>query len=139
MPRPYIAALLTAVSLAGAAHAQDQTFGDMTPPGTHWVTPKPYARRDQVDQGNPNDDAHRADRAYTADLNRYANARTRSHVANRTAYARGDAEYQAELREHDRAVQQYQAERAQYAEQLARWRARTNACESGYYGACGGQ
>lgn len=104
---------------------------------THWVQPRPYARGDQVDEGTPNDAAHRADRAYTAELNRNANARSRqSSVAGSGDYARNQAHYRADLSEHARDMQAYSAAQARYADHLDDWHRRVAACEAGYYDAC---
>ena len=101
---------------------------------THWVQPKPYARADQVDEGTPNDAAHRADRAYTAELNRNANARSRQTSVGGSG--RGQAQYHAELSEHARDMQAYRAAQARYANHLDDWHRRVAACEAGYYDAC---
>ncbi len=106
---------------------------------THWVRPKPYAREAQVDEGTPNDAAHRADRAYTAELNRNAynrSVRSSSAGAGSGNYARNSAQYRADLNQHAREMQEYRAARARYAERVSDWRARTNACEAGNYDAC---
>lgn len=104
---------------------------------SHWVTPKPYARADQVDEGTPNDAAHRADRAYTAELNRRANARSSHTTSTRSgSYARERAEYRADLARHDQAVQDYRYARERYARRVADWRARADACEAGDTYAC---
>lgn len=107
-----------------------------------WVQPPPYGRRGQVDEGTPDDAAHRADRAYTASLNRRTwpgrNAAARSASGATNGYAAEHARYQDELADHARAVQDYQAEQARYADRIARWRARANACEAGNPDACDG-
>jgi hypothetical protein len=90
----------------------------------HWSEPRPYARADQVDEGTPNDAAHRADRAYTAELNRSANARSRP-----TSMGGSNAQYRADM-------QAYRAARARYADHLDDWHRRVAACEAGYYDAC---
>ena len=88
------------------------------------------------------DAAHRADRAYTASLNqrswpgRNANPHGTSDAAN--AYSAEHARYQAELADHARAMRNYQAEQARYADRIARWRARADACEHGDPDACEG-
>ncbi len=103
----------------------------------HWVQPKPYARADQVDEGTPNDAAHRADRAYTAELNRNANARSRQTSAGGSGnYTRNQAQYRANLSEHARDMQAYRAAQARYADHLDDWHRRVAACEAGNYDAC---
>ncbi len=82
---------------------------------THWVRPKPYARADQVDEGTPNDAAHRADRAYTAELNRNAynrSLRSGGSGGGSGNYARAQAQYRADQNQHAREMQQYRAARA---------------------------
>jgi hypothetical protein len=104
---------------------------------SQWQTPRPYARADQVDEGTPNDAAHRADRAYTAQLNRNANTRSaRSSGTRSNAYGREQAQYQAELADHDRAMADYRYARQRYAQRIANWRARADACEAGNIDAC---
>ncbi len=104
---------------------------------THWVEPRPYARADQVDEGTPNDAAHRADRAYTAELNRNANARSRqTSVGGSGTSARNQAQYHADLNEHARDMQAYRTAQARYANHLDDWHRRVAACEAGYYDAC---
>lgn len=102
----------------------------------HWVQPRPYARADQVDEGTPNDAAHRADRAYTAELNRNANARSRPSSGGSGTSTRDQAQYRAELSEHARYMQAYRAAQARYADHLDDWHRRVAACEAGYYNAC---
>jgi hypothetical protein len=102
---------------------------------SQWQTPRPYARADQVDEGTPNDAAHRADRAYTAQLNRNANTRSARNSGS-SAYGREQAQYQAELADHDRALADYRYARQRYAQRIANWRARADACEAGNIDAC---
>ncbi|WP_019832276.1 hypothetical protein [Sphingomonas sp. PR090111-T3T-6A] len=165
MTRTLFVALIATAALSGAAHAQSgrpmPSYDDGEPPqaggyydsygtadaredadrgaSSHWVTPKPYARADQVDEGTPNDAAHRADRAYTAQLNRNANTRpARSPGTRSSAYSREQAQYQAELAAHDRAMDDYRYARQRYAQRIANWRARADACEAGNIDACDG-
>lgn len=114
---------------------------DAPPVGTGqggWQTPQPYAREDQVDQGSPNDAAHRADRARTADLNRRPHSGYNAGPATggNGSYAASHAEYQAELARHARDMQAYRDQQSQYSERVARWRARADACEHGDPYAC---
>ncbi len=110
---------------------QDRDQRDTPPPSSRWATPAPYARADQVDQGRPDDSAHRADRAYTADLNRRRWAGRNAPPPPAGSYSQSSAAYRAELAEHDRAMQQYRAAQDRYAERITRWRARADACEAG--------
>jgi hypothetical protein len=104
-----------------------------------WKTPAPYARADQVDQGSPDDAAHRADRARTAALNRRNwPGRNAAPTPTPQSYSGAHAEYREELDQHARDMQDYRAEQARYAERIARWRARANACEAGNTDACEG-
>lgn len=159
MNRSFYVALIATATLSGAAHAQSgrpmPAYDDGEPPqaggyydsygtadaredadrsaSSHWVTPRPYARADQVDEGTPNDAAHRADRAYTAELNRNANSRS----GRRSGASSGEqARYQADLAAHDRAMDDYRAARQRYARRMADWRARADACEAGNIDAC---
>lgn len=117
------------------ADYEDEGRSQFTPVrSSRWVTPKAYSRADQVDEGTPNDAAHRADRAYTAELNRRANTRSGSSRPSVSSYDR--AQYQAELADHDRAMQDYRYARQRYAQRVSDWRARTDACQSGYAEAC---
>jgi hypothetical protein len=100
----------------------------------HWVQPRPYSRADQVEQGTSNDAAHRADRAYTAELNRNAKARSRSSMPR--VSGRDQTQYRADLDAHSRDMAQYRADRARYDQRIANWHSRANACEAGYYDAC---
>ncbi len=117
---------------------EDEGASQFTPVrSSHWVTPRPYARASQVDEGTPNDAAHRADRAYTAELNRRANARSARTSGTRSGASSYDrAQYQAELAEHDRAMDDYRTARQRYSQRIADWRSRTDACQSGYVDAC---
>jgi hypothetical protein len=162
--RTLFVALIATAALSGAAHAQSgrpmPSYDDGQPPQAggyydsygsadareeaednadqgRWVTPRPYARADQVDEGTPNDAAHRADRAYTAQLNRNANARSGRTGAPRSgAYSGEQAQYQAKLAAHDRAMDDYRYARQRYAQRIANWRARADACEAGNIDAC---
>jgi hypothetical protein len=109
-------------------------------PADGWRTPAPYARPDQVDQGRPNDAAHRADRARTADLNRrpWRGYNAAPGHATNGSYAGEHADYQAELARHAQDMQRYQADQAQYERRMANWRARSDACAHGDDYACGG-
>jgi hypothetical protein len=86
------------------------------------------------------DEAHRADRRRTAELNQRAAARPRPAVSaqTRSDYSEQSAQYRAELADHARAMQDYNDERARYAERIAHWRARADACEAGDPAACNG-
>lgn len=115
-------------------------------------TPRRRAHSNEDDDGYAGeppageDAAHRADRLRTADLNHRAYARPQSADgrprsradAGQADYAQQSAQYRAELDDHAHAVQDYRAEQARYAERIARWRARANACEAGDLDACDG-
>lgn len=116
-----------------------------------WQAPKPYARADQVDQGRADDAAHRADRAYTAKLNQRrwpgynatpvappSSRQSGRPTARDQAYAQDSQAYRAELAAHQRAMQSYRQDQAGYADRVARWRARADACEGGNLDACNG-
>jgi hypothetical protein len=112
-----------------------------------WRAPSPYARADQVDQGRADDAAHRADRAYTARLNQRrwpgynaapSAAAPRTGGAAASRYAQDSQAYRAELADHQRAMQAYQSDQARYADRVAAWRARADACERGNLDACNG-
>jgi uncharacterized protein involved in copper resistance len=158
--RTLLAAFFATTALAGAAHAQssrESTYDDgQAPdprgyyenysstdartgdaPSQHWEAPKPYARANQVDQGRPDDEAHRADRAYTADLNRRAYAPP-STPYNTGGYPQAQNRYRAQLAAHDQAMADYREAQRRYAERIAHWRARANACEAGDIYACQG-
>lgn len=108
-------------------------------PADGWKTPKPYARPDQVDQGSPDDAAHRADRARTASLNRRQwRGYNAAPAANSSeGYAAEHARYQAELAAHARDMQRYQADQADYQQRMADWRQQSGECARNAY-ACGG-
>jgi hypothetical protein len=110
-------------------------------PADGWRAPRPYARPDQVDQGNPNDAAHRADRARTATLNRRPwrgyNAAPSTGPGS-GSYADAHAQYQAELAAHAQDMQRYRAEQAQYQQRMGNWRAQSDACQQGDDDACEG-
>ena len=77
----------------------------------------------------------------TADLNRRAGTARPKPIGDsqgRNAYDRQSAQYRAELADHARAMQDYSQERARYADRIASWRARANACEAGNVEACQG-
>ena len=101
-----------------------------------------YAGYNDVPPGYGGEDAaHRADRLRTADLNRRAGTARPKPVGDsqgRNAYDRQSAQYRAELADHARAMQDYSQERARYADRIASWRARANACEAGNVEACQG-
>lgn len=127
---------------------QDQRYGaqgDDPARENGWQTPRPYARADQVDQGRADDAAHRADRAYTANLNQRRwpgyNAPPsppRSGSAAAAGYTQESQAYRAQLADHQRAMQDYRDDQARYADRIARWRARADACERGNPDACNG-
>jgi hypothetical protein len=127
--------LIFACAIAVPAVAQAQ-YAPRAADADSWQPVAPYAREDQVDEGTPDDEAHRADRAYTASLNRRTwpgwNAKTPTRArATTPAYA-------ADLAEHDRAMQAYRQAQARYAAEMEDWQARSDACEQGYVEACGG-
>jgi hypothetical protein len=68
---------------------------------------------------DPNDAAHRADRARTRQLNNGA----ASVVARRFA-------------SNDRSIADYRRARARYERQMDDWRRQVSACRAGYYRAC---
>lgn len=109
-------------------------------PANGWKTPKPYARPDQVDQGKPDDDAHRADRARTATLNRrtWRGYNGAPSTVPSGGYAAQHAQYQAEIAAHAQDMRRYQADQAQYQQRMADWRQQTDACARGDAYACGG-
>jgi hypothetical protein len=114
--------------------------GPQPAPANGWKTPKPYARSDQVDQGSPNDGAHRADRARTATLNRRpwrGYNGSPSNAASGGSYGAEHARYQAELAAHAQDMQRYQADQADYQQRMANWRRQSDACTRDGYG-CGG-
>ncbi|MBA2935982.1 hypothetical protein HZF05_18025 [Sphingomonas sp. CGMCC 1.13654] len=133
----------------GPASAQPQASGPGSGPATGsnpqpapangWKTPKPYARQDQVDQGSPNDAAHRADRARTASLNRrpWQGYNGASMTGSSGSYAAEHAQYQAALAAHAQDMQRYQADQSDYQQHLADWRQQSDACARDAY-ACGG-
>lgn len=109
-------------------------------PANGWKTPKPYARADQVDQGNASDAAHQADRARTASLNRRTwrgyNGAPSAYSPN--SYATEHAQYQAELAAHAQDMQRYQSDQAEYQQRMANWRRQSAACAQSDGYACGG-
>lgn len=113
--------------------------GPQPAPADGWKTPKPYARPDQVDQGQPGDAAHRADRARTATLNRrpWRGYNAQPAGAPSGSYAGEHAQYQAALAAHAQDMQRYQADQAEYQRRMASWRQQTDACARDAY-ACGG-
>ncbi|MDH7637239.1 hypothetical protein [Sphingomonas oryzagri] len=130
-------------STQGSGSGQDSGSGSgpQPAPADGWQTPKPYARSDQVDQGTPDDAAHRADRARTADLNRRPwrgyNAPAHSATAD-NPYAAEHARYQAALAAHAQDMQRYQYDQEEYQKRIAAWHRQTDACAQGYTYACGG-
>ena len=158
MPRLFVFAVLALPAVAGAACAQSASSGyydsyrsadarangdprDALPspqrqsdPG-QWTPLPPYARDDQVDEGHSDDEAHRRDRARTAELNHHAYA-TRHDGPAESRHAAEEAQYRANLATHDHALQQYRDDQSRYADRIARWRARANACEAGNINAC---
>ena len=118
---------------------QGQTQSPQPTPADGWKRPKPYARADQVDQGSPDDAAHRADRARTASLNSrpwrgYNGAPTNISSGS---YAAEHARYQAALAAHAQDMQRYQDDQADYRQRMADWRQQSDACARDAY-ACGG-
>lgn len=108
------------------------------PPSDGWRTPRPYPHENQVDDGRPDDAAHRADRNRTAALNHRTwpgyNAPTPGAATG--SYAASHAQYQAELDRYARDMQRYHAEQARYSDRMTHWQAQTDACEHGYDQAC---
>jgi hypothetical protein len=115
----FIAALVLLAPAAVGAQSYYPTPAiqpDGDPRAPAWREPAPYAHDDQVDEGTPNDSAHRADQAYTA----YLNTRPRLGWNQPASPSRADAtQYARNLRQYDEAE-------AAYARELAAWR-------SGYY------
>ena len=113
--------------------------GPQPAPADGWKTPKPYARPDQVDQGHPDDAAHRADRARTATLNRrpWRGYNAQPSGAPSGSYAAEHARYQAALAAHAQDMQRYQADQADYQRRMADWHQQSDACARDAY-ACGG-
>ena len=71
--RKFLVALVLAAPAAAAAQSYYATAAvdpNADPKAPAWSEPAPYAREGQVDEGTANDAAHRADRAYTAYLNK---------------------------------------------------------------------
>lgn len=109
-------------------------------PSDGWQAPQPHARGAQTDRGSPNDAAHRADRARTADLNRrpWRGYNTAPAASSSGSYAAEHARYQAELARHAADMQQYRDEQTRYRQRMARWQDRTDACAQGDGDSCGG-
>lgn len=107
-------------------------------PADGWKTPRPYERPDQVDQGSPNDAAHRADRARTASLNRrtWLGYNAAPTPGSSGGYAAQHAQYQASLAAHAQDMQRYRADQADYPQRMANWRQQSDACARDAY-ACG--
>jgi hypothetical protein len=103
------------------------------------LPPADDSRTSKPRQGNPDDAAHRADRAQTAELNRRPwrgyNAAPTTNPSN--GYAADHARYRAQLAAHAQDVQRYRADEAQYEQRLANWRQQTEACARDAY-SCGG-
>lgn len=120
-------------------YGYDPYGGPEQVPADGWKTPKPYARPDQVDQGSPNDAAHRADRARTAALNRrpWRGYNAAPAGVRSGSYATAHSQYQAELDAHAQDMQRYQADQAEYQQRMANWRRQSDACTRDAY-ACGG-
>ncbi|WBO20870.1 hypothetical protein [Sphingomonas abietis] len=112
--------------------------GSRAAPADGGKSARPYARQDQVDQGSPNDAAHRADRARTAALNRQIRSGYNNvpRASSGGSYAADHARYQAELARHAQDMARYQDRQADYAQRIADWQARTYACEQGDASAC---
>ena len=110
---------------------------DAPPQEGGWQTPQPYSRSDQVDEGSPNDAAHQADRARTANLNRQPRRGYNGMPATSGNYAVEHAQYQAELARHAQDMQQYRNEQGRYSQRMADWRAQSEACRNGDPTACG--
>ena len=68
---------------------------------------------------DPNDAAHRADRARTRQLNHGAAAVVERRFAG-----------------NDRSIASYRRARARYEQKMADWRRQVSACRAGYYRAC---
>jgi hypothetical protein len=98
--------------------------------------PQPYPRAQQVDQGSPNDAAHQADRARTANLNRQPRRGYNDMPMVSGNYAAEHAQYQAELARHAQDMQHYENEQDRYARRMANWRAQSEACRNGDPSAC---
>lgn len=113
--RKFLVALVLAAPAAAAAQSYYPTAAvdpNADPKAPAWSEPAPYAREGQVDEGTANDAAHRADRAYTA----YLNKRPRLGWNQPAAPSRRDvAQYIRSMRQHDAAE-------AAYARELADWR-----------------
>jgi hypothetical protein len=156
--RTLLATLLAGTTLSGgAAQAQSQTappartmpsYDDgeaRDPQGYYDREDSSDARRDdpraaQSDYrqapspSGPDDAAHRADRARTAELNQNHYRRPDSN----DGYAEQQAEYREQLAQHEQDVRTYQYSRSRYAARIAEWRARADACEAGNIDACEG-
>lgn len=119
---------------------RDSSSGPEQAPADGWKTPKPYARPDQVDQGTPNDAAHRADRARTAGLNRrpWRGYNASSSTAAGNPYAAEHARYQAALAAHAQDIRRYQDDQEVYRQRMAAWHRQSEACAQGDSYACGG-
>jgi hypothetical protein len=111
---------------------------DRGPNDDGWQTPPPHAQANQVDESRPDDAMHRADRARTSSLNRRRWPGRNVAPTASSSYAAAHAQYQAELADHAREMRDYRAEQSHYTERMARWQARTDACEHGDRAACDG-
>lgn len=109
---------------------QDQQDYPAPPPGQYRQAPPPSAYRGAPPYDGE-DAAHIADRNRTAELNR-------SHAQAGGSYADQQALYRQQLDQHRQAMQDYRYARARYADRIAEWRARADACESGNIDACEG-
>jgi hypothetical protein len=99
------------------------------------TTPKTQA---QPNQGNPNDAAHRADRARTADLNRRPwRGYNAAAAGSPDDYPADQARYQSQLAAYAQDMQHYQQDQARYQQRMADWRQQTDDCARDAY-ACGG-
>ena len=110
---------LTALVLAAPAAASAQSYyptpavnPNADPNAPAWSEPAPYAREGQVEEGTENDAAHRADKAYTA----YLNKRPRLGWNEAAAPSRKD------VAQYTRSMRQYDQAEAEYARELADWR-----------------
>lgn len=101
--------------------------------------PKPQARADQTNQANPDDAAHRADRARTADLNRRPWRDYNAAAAGpANGYSADHIRYQAQLSTYAQNMQRYQQDQARYRQRMANWRQQTDDCARDAYACRGG-
>jgi hypothetical protein len=119
----------------GSGSTQGSGSNPQPAPADGWQTPRPYARADQVDQGTPDDAAHRADlnrrpwRGYNASA---------TSAATDNPYAAEHARYQAALAAHAQDMQRYRDDQDEYRQRIAAWHRQSDACAQGYTYACGG-